>query len=170
MRQNTFKISTKWNDVAYLPPLWRHISRHNDGCCSCTHPALMVREHEENRQAPKFVWSVYPWRMICRYQNYMHGITNHHKHIWGGLLKLLLANLSIIKKNHIYTNAKTAAGTPSPLWRTRLPDAGSCSFTQPAIRDNHYSFAPEFTPSWYDYRERMAALDEPCRLTDPGSE
>ena len=46
--------------------------------------------------------------------------------------------------NHIDTGTtKTAAGTRSPLWCTRLLDAGSCSFTHPTVRDNHYSFAPK---------------------------
>ena len=38
LRQNTFKITTKPSDVAYLPPLWRHASLLNEGSCSFTHP------------------------------------------------------------------------------------------------------------------------------------
>ena len=45
--------------------------------------------------------------------------------------------------SHIDTGTKTTDGTPAPLWRTRLLDAGSCSFTHPAVRGNHYSFAPK---------------------------
>ena len=48
-----------------------------------------------------------------------------------------------VAMNHVDTGSKTAAGTRPPLWRTRLLDAESCSFTHPAVRDNHYSFAPK---------------------------
>ena len=43
LRQNTFKITTKSSDVAYLPPLWRHASLLNDGSCSFTHPVAKGR-------------------------------------------------------------------------------------------------------------------------------
>ena len=36
---------------------------------------------EERRQARKIVWSVNAGRVICRYQNSLCGIINHHKHI-----------------------------------------------------------------------------------------
>ena len=49
----------------------------------------------------------------------------------------------MITINYVDTGAKTAVGTRSPLWRTRLLDAGGCSFTHPAIKGNHYSFAPK---------------------------
>ena len=41
------------------------------------------------------------------------------------------------------TGTKTAAGMHSPLWRTRLFDAGSFSFTHPGVRGNHYIFVPK---------------------------
>ena len=138
VRQNTFKITTKSSDVAYLPPLWRHASLLNDGSCSFTHPVA-----KEHRQARKTVWPVNADREICRYQNNLCGIINHHKHIWECFCDVYVAVLSIITMNHIDTGTNTAAGTRSPLWRTRLLDAGSCSFTHPAVRDNHYSFAPK---------------------------
>ena len=42
-RQNTFKITTKLSDVAYLPPLRCHASLLNDGSCSFTHPVMKSR-------------------------------------------------------------------------------------------------------------------------------
>ena len=36
---------------------------------------------EEHRQASKTVWPVNAGRVICRYQNNLCGITNHHKHV-----------------------------------------------------------------------------------------
>ena len=41
-----------------------------------------VGVHEEHRQARKTVWPVNAGRVICRYQNNLCGITDHHKHIW----------------------------------------------------------------------------------------
>ena len=66
-------------------------------------PSWRGRECEEIRQACS--WAVNAGIMIFRYQNQVYGLPNHHKHIWD---------------NHIYTVAKTVAGTRSPLWRTRL--------------------------------------------------
>ena len=43
LRKNTFKITTKSSDVAYLPPLWRHASLLNDGSYSFTHPVVKGR-------------------------------------------------------------------------------------------------------------------------------
>ena len=106
-------------------------------------PSRRVWVREEHRQARKTVWPVNAGRVICRYQNNLCGIINHHKHIWECFCDVLFAGLSIITMNHIDTGTKTAAGTRSPLWRRRLLDAGSCSFTHPAVRDNHYSFAPK---------------------------
>ena len=51
--------------------------------------------------------------------------------------------LSKITMNHVDTCTKTAVGTCFPLWCTRLLDSGTCSFTHPTIRGNHYSFAPK---------------------------
>ena len=106
-------------------------------------PLRRVRVCEEHRQARKIVWPVIAGRVICCYQNNLCGIINHHKHIWECFCNVSVAGLSIITMNHIDTGTKTAAGTRSPLWRTQLLDAGSCSFTHPAVRDNHYSFAPK---------------------------
>ena len=41
-----------------------------------------VRVREEHRQTRKIVWPVNAGRAICRYQNNLCGIINHHKHIW----------------------------------------------------------------------------------------
>ena len=106
-------------------------------------PSRRVGVREEHRKARKTEWPVNAGRVICRYPNNLCGIINHHKHIWECFCDVWFAGLSIITMNHIDTGTKTAAGTRSPLWRTRLLDAGSCSFTHPAVRDNHYSFAPK---------------------------
>ena len=45
-------------------------------------PSRRVGVREEHRQARKTVWPVNAGRMICRYQNNLCGIINHHKHIW----------------------------------------------------------------------------------------
>ena len=37
---------------------------------------------KEHCQARKTVWPVNAGRVICRYQNNLCGIINHHKHIW----------------------------------------------------------------------------------------
>ena len=61
--------------------------------CDVTHPSLTtgvvalyipswrVGVREERRQARKTVWPVNAGRVICRYQNNLCGIINHHKHI-----------------------------------------------------------------------------------------
>ena len=54
----------------------------NDGSCSFTHPVARVGVREEHRQARKTVWPVDAGRVICRSQNNLCGIINHHKHIW----------------------------------------------------------------------------------------
>ena len=106
--------------------------------CDVTHPSVTtgvvalhiplwrVGVHEEHNQARKTVWPVNAGRVICYCQNYLCGIINHHKHIRECFFYVLVEGLSIITMNHIDTGAKTAAGTRSPLWRTRLLDAGSC--------------------------------------------
>ena len=145
-RQNTSKITTKSSDVAYLPPLWRHASLLNDGSCSFIHPVVKDRRievREERRQARKIVWPVNAGILICRYQNDLCGIINHHKYIRYCFLDVKVAGSSIITINHIDTDAKTAGDTRCPLWRTRLLDAGSCCFKHPAFKGNHYSFAPK---------------------------
>ena len=83
-------------------------------------PSRRVRVREEYRQARKTVWPVNAGRVICRYQNNLCGIINHHKHIWECFCDVQVAGLSIITMNHIDTGIKTAAGTHSPRWRTRL--------------------------------------------------
>ena len=45
-------------------------------------PSRRVGVREEHRQARKTVWPVNAGRVICRYQNNLCGIINHHKHIW----------------------------------------------------------------------------------------
>ena len=45
-------------------------------------PSRRVGVCEEHRQARKIVWPVNAGRVICRYQNNLCGIINHHKHIW----------------------------------------------------------------------------------------
>ena len=62
--------------------------------CDVTHPSLTtgvvalhipsqrVGVREEHRQARKTVWPVNVGRVICRSQNNLCGIINHHKHIW----------------------------------------------------------------------------------------
>ena len=44
-------------------------------------PWWRIEEREERRQARKIVWPVKAGRVICRYQNNLCGIINHHKHI-----------------------------------------------------------------------------------------
>ena len=44
-------------------------------------PSWRIEVREERREARKIVWPVNAGRMICRYQNYLCGIINHHKHI-----------------------------------------------------------------------------------------
>ena len=45
-------------------------------------PSWRVGVPEEHRQVRKTVWPVNADRVICRYQNNLCGIINHHKHIW----------------------------------------------------------------------------------------
>ena len=106
-------------------------------------PSWRIEVREERRQARKIVWPVNAGRVICRYQNNLCGIINHHKHIRYCFLDVQVAGSSIITINHIDTDPKTAGDTRCPLWRTRLLDAGSCCFTHPAVKGNHYSFAPK---------------------------
>ena len=109
-----------------------------------------VREREERRQARRTLWSVYAGRVIFHYLNHLHGIIKYYKHFWDSFLEVWVAGLSIIAINHIGTGAKTAAGTRSPLWRTRLLDSESCSFTHPAVRGIKCSFSPKSTQSCYN--------------------
>ena len=44
-------------------------------------PSRRVGVREEHRQARKTVWPVDAGRVICRFQNNLCGIINHHKHI-----------------------------------------------------------------------------------------
>ena len=44
-------------------------------------PSWRIEVREERRQARKIVWPVNAGRVICRYQNDLCGIINHHKHI-----------------------------------------------------------------------------------------
>ena len=44
-------------------------------------PSWMIEVREERRQARKIVWPVNAGRVICRYQNNLCGIINHHRHI-----------------------------------------------------------------------------------------
>ena len=44
-------------------------------------PSWRIEVREERRQAHKIVWPVNAGRVICRYQNNLCGIINHHKHI-----------------------------------------------------------------------------------------
>ena len=104
-------------------------------------PSWRIERREEHRQARKIVLPVNAGRVICRHQNNSCGIIDHHKHIRYCFLEV--AGLSIITINLIDTGAKTPGGTRCPLWRTRLLDAGSCHFTHPAVKGNHYSFAPK---------------------------
>ena len=137
------KIRSKWPPNRATLPICLH--------CDVMHPSLTmgvvalhiplwrVGVHKEHCQACKTVRPVNAERVICRYQNNLCGIINHHKHIRDCFLDVQVAGLSIITMNHIDTGAKTAAGTGSPLWHRRLLHAGSCSFTHPAITGNHYS-------------------------------
>ena len=43
-------------------------------------PSWRVGVREECRQARKIVWPVIARRVVCRYQNNLCGIINHHKH------------------------------------------------------------------------------------------
>ena len=45
-------------------------------------PSWMVGVREERRQARKIVWTVNTGILICRYQNNLYGIINHHERIW----------------------------------------------------------------------------------------
>ena len=113
-------------------------------------PSWRIEVREERRQARKIVWPVNAGRVICRYQNNLCGIINHHKHVRYCFLDVQVAGSSIIAINHIDTDSKTAGDTRCPLWRTRLLDAGSCCFTHPAVKRNHYSFAPKSSQSCYN--------------------
>ena len=97
-------------------------------------PSWRVREREEHRQVRKTVWPVDAVRVICCYRSHLNGIANHHKDFLDSFLEVEVAGLSVITINQIGTGAKTAAGTRSPLWRTRLLDGGSCSFTHSVVR------------------------------------
>ena len=44
-------------------------------------PSWRIEVREERREARKIVWPVNAGRVICRYQNDLCGIINHHKHI-----------------------------------------------------------------------------------------
>ena len=44
-------------------------------------PSWRIEVPEERRQARKIVWPVNAGRVICRHQNNLCGIINHHKHI-----------------------------------------------------------------------------------------
>ena len=44
-------------------------------------PSWRIEVREERRQARKILWPVNAGRVICRYQNNLCGIINHHKHI-----------------------------------------------------------------------------------------
>ena len=44
-------------------------------------PSWRIEVREKRRQAHKIVWPVNAGRVICRYQNNLCGIINHHKHI-----------------------------------------------------------------------------------------
>ena len=44
-------------------------------------PSWRIEMREERRRARKIVWPVNAGRVICRYQNNLCGIINHHKHI-----------------------------------------------------------------------------------------
>ena len=44
-------------------------------------PSWRIQVREERRQARKIVWPVNAGRVICRHQNNLCGIINHHKHI-----------------------------------------------------------------------------------------
>ena len=44
-------------------------------------PSWRIEVREERRQARKIVWPVSAGRVICRHQNNLCGIINHHKHI-----------------------------------------------------------------------------------------
>ena len=137
------KISTESSDVAYFPPLWRHTSLLHMGVVALHIPSWRVQWHEERRQTHKTVRPVNARRVIFCYQNHLCGITNHHKHIWDVFGEEWVTDLSMITMNHIDPGAKMAAGTRSPLWCTRLLDTRSCNFTHPAVRGNHYRFAPK---------------------------
>ena len=50
-------------------------------------PSWRVGVREERRQKRETVWPVNVGRVICRYQNNLYGITNHHKHIWDCLFR-----------------------------------------------------------------------------------
>ena len=119
--------------------------------CDVTHLSLTTRvvalhipswriEVSEER---KIVWPVNAGRVICRRQNNLCGVINRHKHVRHCFLDVYVTGLSIIIIKLIDTGAKTAGGTRCPLWRARLLDAGSCCFTHPAVKGNHYSFAPK---------------------------
>ena len=43
-------------------------------------PSWRIEVREERRQARKIMWPVNAGRVICRYQNNLCGIINHHKH------------------------------------------------------------------------------------------
>ena len=51
-------------------------------------PSRRVQEREERREASTIVWLVSARRVICRHQNNLFGITNHHKHFWDSFLEV----------------------------------------------------------------------------------
>ena len=106
-------------------------------------PSWRVGVRKERREAIKNVWPVHAGRVIYRYQDNLFGIINHQKHVWYCFLEVQVADLNIITMKHIDIGTKTVAGMRSPLWYMRLLDAGSCSFTHPAVRGNHYSCTPK---------------------------
>ena len=66
-------------------------------------------------QAYKTVRPVDAGKAIYRFQNHLHGIINHHKHVWGCCMEISPVGLSIITINHADTGVKIAAGTWYPL-------------------------------------------------------
>ena len=59
-------------------------------------PSWSIREHAERRQARKSIRPVRAGRVICRYQNPLYGIINHHKY----MLNFFASKSCRFKHNH----------------------------------------------------------------------
>ena len=100
-----------------------------------------VRQREEHRHAHKTVWPVR--KSVCRYQNNLYEIINHHKHLWdyfGGLGCRFKHNHNEPYQHWCNDGVWHALSfvTHATARRREL----YLKFTHPVVRGNHYSFAP----------------------------
>ena len=76
-----------------------------------------------------------------------------------GIVFFRSINRSIIKRNHIDIGTKAAVGMRSLLWRTRLLDAGSCSFTHSTVKDIPYISSPKSAQPCYNRMQQLSWLE-----------